>query len=81
MQTLVAVRRQADQVDQRRHAVTQGCGGHAGKAAMQMEELGGGQPLVEAKILGKKADFAAYLNIARGCAEHEGLAAGGLHQA
>ena len=65
LQALVAVRREADQVDQRRHTVAQGGGGHAGEAAMQMEEFGGREPFVEAKILGKKTDFAAYLDIAR----------------
>jgi len=47
---------------------------------MESEEFGSGQPIVEAKIFGKKTDLPADFDIREMAAENLRLAAGGFYQ-
>ena len=47
---------------------------------MQFEQFDRGKPIVEAKVLGKKANPAARSYVARGAAQNLSLSAGGKHQ-
>src|SRR5439155_16647162 len=58
-----------------------GGGGHAEKLAVQVEELGRTQPVVEAEELGQVADLAARFAVAERPAEDAAAAAAGRGQA
>ena len=66
MEALFAVRGKTYKIKQRRDAPTQIIPRHSAQAPMQVEKFGRGQPIVETEMLGKKANFAARLDVANG---------------
>src|SRR5438874_1665989 len=70
LQTFVTVRCDANLVEEYGYAFIELARGHAGEAAMQAKKFSGGEPLIEAKVLGKEADSCAHVNIARTYAEN-----------
>src|ERR1700752_2160991 len=60
LEALVAVRRQADQIDHGGDAITQLVCGNARQSAMQLQQLGSRQPFVKTEVFGKEADLAPH---------------------
>src|SRR5450759_1010404 len=80
-QATVSVLRDANELEHLRNPSTQSAGGHAAQSSVQMEELRGGEPVVKPKVLWQKANLPARINVARGRAEHLGVAARWSYQA
>jgi len=64
-----------DQIKQRGNALAQFVRRHAREPTVQLEEFRGGQPIVEAEIFGKEANFPPHFHVAQRRAENSRLPA------
>jgi len=75
------MRREGNKIDVSGNTVAElGCG-EAAKTTVEGEELGRGEPVVEAEVFGKKTNFAANFYVGNGEAENLRVAAGGFDEA
>jgi hypothetical protein len=77
----VTMRREANKVEIGGYAIVKLGGSETAQAAVKKEELSGGQPVIETKIFGEEADFAANFDVREAMAQNLRLTAGGLYQA
>lgn len=80
-ETAIAMRRETNEIDIGRNAIAKLRRRQSGETAVEGEEFGRSQPVVETKIFGEEADFAADFDIGIRVTEDLRLAAGGLDEA
>ena len=75
------MRSEPHQVEQSGNSLSKRGDRHAIKPAVQFKKFRRGEPIVEAKVLGKKTNFAARLHVASRATQNLSLATGGEYQA